>query len=175
MVIEFIHKNIFKGIIRKYRKYKRQKRLIRDAIRVLKSSEPYKQNEDYSLENYDVIYILENSQNPNDVLAFIGYIDEDVYMFDLYKDNRCVYLWGYNFNRDLFVHLDDGYKIAYIPLDCHYSVWEWILAGTEEEIKDTKGLQSYLRYCHNNKITYKKLQRKCDFRNDDVMKYYDGI
>lgn len=163
-------KKFLKGITRKY---KRQKRLIRDAIRVLKCSEPYKQNGDYSLENYDIMYILENPQRPNDVLAFIVYMDEDAYMFDVYNDNRCVFLWGFNFYRDLFVHLDDGYKIAYMPLDCHYGVWDWILEGTEEEIKDTKGLQRYLHYCHRNKITYKKLQRKCNYCNDDIMKYYN--
>ncbi|MCI8521252.1 MAG: hypothetical protein HFE51_09840 [Clostridia bacterium] len=166
-------KKIFKGITRKYRKYKRQKRLVRDAIRVLKRSEPYKQNEDYSLENYDVMYILENPQKSNNVWAFISYMCEEAYKFDVYKDNRCVFLWGYNFTRDLFDHLEDGYEISYMPLDCHYGVWEWILEGTEEEIKGSKGMQSYMRYCHKNKITYKKLQKKCNYCNDDIMKYYN--
>lgn len=168
-------KNFFKKITRKYRKYKRQRRLIRDAIRVLKRSAPYKQDRDYSFKKYYIMYILEKPQVPNDVWAYVSDMDENVYMFDVYRDNRCVFLWGFNFIRDLLDDLEKGYRIAYMPLDCHYDVWEYVLEGTDEEITGIKGLQSYLQYCHSNNITYKKLQKKYDYCGDDVMKYYNKI
>lgn len=164
-------KNFFKGIRRKYRKYKRQKQIIRDAYRVLKNSELYKEDiDDFG----DIIYILENPKNPYDVLAFIAYMEEDAYMLDVYADNRLVCLWGYNFVRDLFDYLEDKYELSYMTFDCHCCVWECILED-DEEIKGSKGIQSYLQHCHKNKITYKKLQKKCDFCGDDVMKYYNQI
>lgn len=153
----------------------REKRIYRDAYRILKRSELYQENRDDSLENYNIMYILENKQKPNDVWAFISYMDENVYMFDLYKENRFVFLWGYNFERDLFDNLEDGYKITYMPFDCHYGVWKDILEYGEEEIKSSKGIQCYLHHCHQNKITYKKMQKECDFCGDDIMKYYNQI
>ncbi len=105
-------KKIFKGITRKYRKYKRQKRLVRDAIRVLKRSEPYKQNEDYSLENYDVMYILENPQKSNNVWAFISYMCEEAYKFDVY------------FYGDIILH---GTYLTISKMDMKSLICHWIV------------------------------------------------
>lgn len=49
------------------------------------------------------------------------------------------------------------------------------MEDNEEEIKSSKGMQSYMRYCHENKITYKKLQKEGCFCSDDIMKYYNKI
>lgn len=111
------------------------------------------------LANYKIDYILVKNENNTtkyqayttrksdpDRMLRIEFNNEDSYKLRRVPD------WDYNVDGYFLEDLENGFKIAYMPLETHYDFWcaidEW-----RDEIDHQDGLQNYLSYCHMNDIS----------------------
>ena len=136
-------------------------------------------NEDEEHQNKHIDYILVDSETRETyILASDG--NEEAIEFTPYtKDYKGGYQnvpeWDYNFDYYIYNYLEEGKQIAYMTDDVHYSIWNSIneLYPTDIDYKD--GVQNYLQYCADNRITKEYLDKKTGFDTPDIMKYFEGL
>lgn len=135
-------------------------------------------NEDMEHQNKRIDYILYNPEK-NDMYIVASDGIEEMIEFSPYtkKDGHYDFSpvpdWDYNFDYYIFCHLEEGYKIAFMKDDVHYGIWNSLKDLYPEDFEFKKGVQNYLRYCKENKITKKYLDDKLKFVTPDVMKYLE--
>ena len=62
--------------------------------------------------------------------------------------------------------------IVGMSMDCHFDVWSTIEAW-QDEIETEKGMQKYLKYCRQNRITKEKIETETGLSGMmDVMTLY---
>lgn len=150
-------------------------KMVRAAERALKRTEEYQsKREDGSEENYKLIYVLAKGKQPNseNIIAVAG-LEEMCIQLHPFTSDKEIWLWGFNFERDLFEFLEDGYHIVDMTMDCHYDVWGTIEEWHNGDIEHLEGMQKYLGYCKKNGITKEKLNKEVGYSGMDAMSLYD--
>lgn len=139
-------------------------KIWRAAERAMKRTGFFQENRDLGITdqcNYQLLYVLGEAKNPdpNKIYAVAG-LDDSYYLYYPYwKDpgnpyNPCE-LWAFNYERDLFQELENGYRIIGMSDACHYDVWATIISWSGC-IEAVGGLRKYMDYCRDNHVTKKK-------------------
>ena len=128
-------------------------------------------NEEY--EDMEICYILEDKNNIEE--SFIIAMDgENIIQINaITKEISNVADWAYNIDEDIFQGLEENKKIAYMSINMHYNIWETLKDMYPEDIEYKKGVQEYLKYCKENKITKGKIEKETKSNNVyNAMKHY---
>lgn len=83
--------------------------------------------------------------------------------------------WDYNFDYYIYNLLEENWKIEYMTPEVHYSIWNSINELYPNDIDYKDGVQNYLQYCADNKITKKYLDEETGLNTPDVMQHFEGI
>ncbi len=140
--------------------------VVKKVNEILKNNEEYKDNEEMQVQ-----YILLNKDNKiDDIICCDGMeilrIDSKTFDINPVPD------WAYNYDNDLFERLIDGKTIGYMTLQIHYDIWCKINKFYPEDIYCKEGLNLYIKYCTDNGITKKYLDKKTNLDTPDIMKYF---
>lgn len=129
-------------------------------------------NDEY--EDYSVEYILIDKENPENSIAFATDNDEMIEINITSHEISSVADWAYNFDEDIFGKLENNNEIGYMSMDTHFNIWETINQWYPEDIEHKKGMQKYLKYCKDNKITKEFVEKEVKLDvSIDVMKFYE--
>ncbi len=115
----------------------------------------------------NIHYILKVSDNCYKALAS-SKADPDLICEVIY-DNEFTHLdqipdWDYSIQEYLLYDLENYYEIIYCPIETHCDLWKEI-DYFRDEIYRKNGLQLYLKYCEENKITPQIIK---DYSNEDI-------
>lgn len=131
-----------------------------------------KSNEEYK--DYFVEYILIDKENPENSVALATDNDEMIEINITSHEISSVADWAYSFDEDIFGELEKNKEIGYMSMDTHFNIWETIHQWYPEDIEHKKGMQKYLKYCKDNKITKEVIEKEVKLDvNVDVMKFYE--
>lgn len=135
---------------------------------ILKNDEEY---QDYKLQS-----LLIDTKDIKKSYGIAMYYNDVVIVDIAKKDTTEIYDAEYLFNigeNGIFQALQNGMTIGYITMEVHCWLWEEIDCYYPEDIKNKEGVQKYLKYCKDNKIT-KELLEKENKQSDvpNVMKHY---
>ncbi len=136
-----------------------------------------KDNEEHQDKHID--YILVDPETKETYVLASDENEEAIEFTPFTKNNDGGYSnvpeWDFNFDYYIYNLLDEGKQIAYMTDNVHYSIWNSIheLYPTDIEYKD--GVQNYLQYCVDNKITKEYLDDKTGFDTPDIMQYFEGL
>lgn len=124
-------------------------------------------------------FIIQNKNNENDIYVLMSDDNYDnVYMINIFYPEKTdsVPEWAFSYNDYLYEMLASGYEIKWINDDVHPVIWEDIsYAYDEESVKVDKGMQLYMKYCKENGITYKKVEKlNVTDKFLDIMKFYNN-
>ena len=158
--------------------------ILRKANRYLKRTECYKEKRLWDCPdelNYQLLYVLTkgNSLSPDKIIAYAGMPEEpdSVVLFFPYEKedySDCHEAWAFNYERDLFEDLEDGYELLWMSDETHGNVWrcitDWVEWGDDVEAKE--GLKKYLEFCIKNGINKKYLQKGFPYELLDVIETY---
>lgn len=136
-----------------------EKKLWTQAERFLKRTSYYQKNKNETDElQYELIYILTNPLSPKDEIAIAANIETEI-QFNPYSGNIVDLAagGGWNYERDLFEPLEEGFVISGMPLASHHAIWKMI-SNDNCEVFHKRGLQKYLHYCREHGISLQKLQ-----------------
>ena len=96
---------------------------------------------------------------------------EDAYIYQPLSEKEQPYNPHYNEPDEiLFGYLEEGYEIADMDLHTHAALWNYISETQLVECHD--GLQKYLDYCLQNRITVDKLKSVYDYKFNDLLSFY---
>ncbi len=129
-----------------------------------------KTNEEY--EDYNLSYIFSDKKKLGYSVIMASNYDEMIRIQPYTLEVNDVADWAYNFDEDIFEELENGREISYMSMDVHYSIWCSLDELYPEEITHKKGVQMYLKYCKDNKITKELLKKENGLDVPNVMKYY---
>ena len=106
----------------------------------------------YNGEDYEVAYILsKDNYNLTEIVAFRG--NEGISVNPFTKDVTFMDDLSYSLDDDLFKKLEADYQIYYMSMETNLGIWQQMSYLYPDEIVNTGGLQNYLDYCSNNRIT----------------------
>lgn len=128
-------------------------------------------NEDY--EDFLVHYILIDKENSKKSYA-VAFKDDEIIEINITSNEISpVAEWAYNFDEDIFGELENNKKIGYMSMDAHFNIWETINQWYPTDIEHQKGMQKYLKYCKDNKITKELIEKEVKLDvSIDAMKFY---
>ena len=101
--------------------------------------------------------------------------DEAIEFRSSTNDFNYVPEWDYNFDYYIYNLLEENWKIEYMTPEVHYSIWNSINELYPNDIDYKDGVQNYLQYCADNKITKKYLDEEPGLNTPDVMQHFEGI
>lgn len=140
--------------------------IIKEISQLLKNSEDYG---DYSLE-----YILIDKEETENSIAVAMYGEDIIQINITSHEISSIPDWAYNFDEDIFGMLEDNKEIGYMSMNTHFNIWETINQWYPEDIENKQGMQKYLKYCKNNKITKEVIEKEVKLDvSIDVMKFYE--
>lgn len=136
-----------------------------------KTNEFLKTNEDY--EDFELEYILVDNKELSKSIIIAFHYDEIIQIDPYTMDINSVPEWAYNFDEDIFKELENNKEISYMSMDTHYNIWETIQQWYPKDIEHKKGMQKYLKYCKDNKITKEVIEKEVKLDvSVDAIKYY---
>lgn len=146
-------------------------KIMKTALQFLKHTKQYQTHSGLKEDNYKIECILSNGKGVNDVIVYAG-DGESVISFNP-NDRRITDYgsWGFDFDDDIFGHLERGGDIVEMSFTCHYSLWCTIEERQPQNVENKKGLQKYLSYCDKNKITRDILVKKLSYFGIDAMQF----
>lgn len=150
-------------------------KIIRISNRALKRLDEYKKVRELEWgENYQISYILEKNNEPQNIRVFANICDEEdrVISFNPFLQEEPIWHWGFNYERDLYDYLINDYTLIHMIMPTHCFVWEDINEFSKKEIYLHDGIQKYLAYCKKNKITLEKIQEFSGLNIPNVMRFY---
>ncbi len=137
--------------------------------------ERIKEQVEKNLSEYDkglkieVSYMLYNPITQNMVCVvstkdgeFIEVETQSNYAMDIEKN--------FNFDEYFFKRIGE-YEIAFVSDNIHYEIWKVIDELYPKNIDNKMGVQQYLKYCIDNKITKEYIERKTKMIVPDIMEY----
>lgn len=152
-----------------------RKKIMREAERKLKRTNEYQRNRKLfgDEDNYQVLYVLAkgNPSTADKYLVFAGSEDK-IIRFPLFGKDDPIWLWGYNFERDLFDYLGHGYEIVGMAMDCHSSIW-YSIEAWKGRVDSKNGLQKYLKYCKHSGLSREKLIEEEAYSGMNVMTFFN--
>ena len=96
-------------------------------------------------EDNDIRALAYDSEEPSSLFGLIGNLNGDIFI-------NTIPDWDFNVDGYLLNDLEEGYRIAFMPLGEHYNVW-CAIAAMEDDIEHKRGLQEYLKHCVTHDIT----------------------
>lgn len=121
------------------------------------------------------LYSFFNVEDYKKSLAvFVDQKIENKFIIKPYDKNKVerVSYYEHNYDDYFLKYLEGKYEIANIEMFAHYSAWLQI-SNLYPNIVNKKGLQSYLKYCKDNKITRDRILKEAGAtRLFNIMKYY---
>lgn len=156
-------------------------KILQRANRCLKRTPPYQEKRqlEWTEElNYQLLYVLVKGpvSEPENIMVYAGMPEEQEGVILFFPGERKDYVswkdaWGFNFERDLFDDLEDGYDLLWMSDDTHVNVWftidEW-----KDEIEAKDGMQKYLEFCVKNGINKRFLQEEFSYKEIDAIAIY---
>ena len=126
--------------------------------------------------NIDDMNCLLVDYNNKSTFSIINY-DEDKAIFYRFKNNEdpeisYSYDWDFSYDNSIFYYLENNYEIKTIRMDVHYDIWCTINELYPEDIINKKGLNKYINYCRENKITKKVRDEFVKIDTPDIMKLF---
>lgn len=140
-------------------------KILNETKELLKNSEDYK--------DMEICYILEDTKDMKEsfIIAMEG--NDIIQINAITKEVSDVADWAYNIDDDIFAMLESDKKISYMSMNMHYGIWQTIEQWYPEDLEHKKGMQKYLKYCKDNKITKDVIEKKTELdKLPDAMKYY---
>lgn len=140
-------------------------KILNETMEFLKNSEEYKEME--------ICYILEDKKDIKEsfIIAMEG--NDIIQINAITKEVNDVADWAYNIDEDIFEELEENKIIVYMSMNMHYGIWQTIDNWYPEEVEYKKGMQKYLKYCKENKITKEVIEKETKLdKLPNVMKYY---
>lgn len=140
-------------------------KILNETKELLKNSEVYK--------DMEICYILEDTKDMKEsfIIAMEG--NDIIQINAITKEVSDVADWAYNIDDDIFAMLESDKKISYMSMNMHYEIWQTIEQWYSEDLEHKKGMQKYLKYCKDNKITKDVIEKETELdKLPDAMKYY---
>ena len=140
-------------------------KILNETKELLKNSEDYK--------DMEICYILEDTKDMKEsfIIAMEG--NDIIQINAITKEVSDVADWAYNIDDDIFAMLESDKKISYMSMNMHYGIWQTIEQWYPEDLEHKKGMQKYLKYCKDNKITKDVIEKETELdKLPDAMKYY---
>lgn len=140
-------------------------KILNETKELLKNSEDYK--------DMEICYILEDTKDMKEsfIIAMEG--NDIIQINAITKEVSDVADWAYNIDDDIFAMLESDKKISYMSMNMHYGIWQTIEQWYPEDLEHKKGMQKYLKYCKDNKITKDVIEKETELdKLTDAMKYY---
>lgn len=134
-----------------------------------------------SIEHQDkhIDYILVDKEKDETYILASDGVDSAIEFTPITKDYEGGYNyvpeWDYNFDYYIYNLLEEGKEIAYMSDEVHYSIWNSIHELYPEDIDYKEGVQNYLQYCADNKITKEYLDKNTGFDTPDIMEHFEGL
>lgn len=134
-----------------------------------------------SIEHQDkhIDYILVDKEKDETYILASDGVDSAIEFTPITKDYKGGYNyvpeWDYNFDYYIYNLLEEGKEIAYMSDEVHYSIWNSIHELYPEDIDYKEGVQNYLQYCADNKITKEYLDKNTGFDTPDIMEHFEGL
>lgn len=128
-----------------------------------------------SIEHQDkkIDYILYNSKIDETITVASNGLDEMIefspYSKELQNGFTNVAEWDYNFDEYIFKELQKGYEVKYMTAEVHYNIWNTLKDLYPEDINNIDGVQVYLNYCKDNKITKEFIDKEMKLDIPDIM------
>lgn len=128
-----------------------------------------------SIEHQDkkIDYILYNSKIDETITVASNGLDEMIefspYSKELQNGFTNVAEWDYNFDEYIFKELQKGYEVKYMTPEVHYNIWNTLKDLYPEDINNIDGVQVYLNYCKDNKITKEFIDKEMKLDTPDIM------
>lgn len=127
-------------------------------------------------------YILYNKlKNEFKVLISGGYESSYEDTIDVFSNRvtneMYVPEWDFNFDYYIFNELEiNSNRLLYVSPNTHYGLWNSLHELYPNDIDCKKGVQKYLKFCKQNKITKEIIEKYCEFSKlpEDCMKFYSG-
>lgn len=148
---------------------------MRRAERALKRTECYLESRAAG-KSQGCVYELDYVLTKTDTAIAYAHCADSIIKFDPFKSDvttQNVLDWSFSLDGDLFFYLESGYKLAGITLGTHYEAWVEISERHEDGINYLIGMQQYLHYCKQNRITVNYLRKEFQYDGLDVMALYD--
>lgn len=129
------------------------------------------------LDPESVGFIIQNTKEPREIMLSMADYNNDRYyrIYPFYPEKDESYPeWDFSFGEDLYDFLADGYELRFAEVGVHAAIWEDIANGyDEEDVKEDKGIQLYMKYCKDNGITLDSIKQS--FSVPDIMHLYVGV
>lgn len=128
---------------------------------------------DGKFDDLEVRYILVDNKDKNNSIVVVMREDELFEIIPFKKEMKEIDVWEYNFDIDILGKLERNQEIAYMGMPVHLGIWEIINEWYPNSIECKIGMQKYLKYCKDNKITKEVIEKATKLDNvNDAMKYY---
>ena len=132
-------------------------------------------NDNMEHQDKKIDYILYKSDKMETNILASNSNDEAIEFRSNTNDFNYVPEWDYNFDYYIYNLLEENWKIEYMTPEVHYSIWNSINELYPNDIDYKDGVQNYLQYCADNKITKKYLDEETGLNTPDVMQHFEGI
>lgn len=140
-------------------------KILNETKELLKNGEEYK--------DMEICYVLEDTKDKSNSIIVAMHNDDIIEINPFTKEVSDVADWAYNIDDDVFAMLETDKKISYMSMDMHYGIWQTIEQWYPEDLEHKKGMQKYLKYCKDNKITKDVIEKETKLdKLPDAMKYY---
>ena len=105
------------------------------------------------------------------ILVLMSEEYEDAYIYEPLSDKEQPYNPHHNEPDEIFFgYLEEGYEITDMDLHTHAALWNYI--SETQLVECHEGLQKYLDYCLQNRITVDKLKSVYDYKFNDLLSFY---
>lgn len=160
------------------------KKILNDAydellkIKTKEISDFRENTNDFLQKNFDykdfkLNYILVDNKKLGDSIIIARNYDEIKQIDPYTMDTKDIFDWDYNFDEYIFEELEKGKQISYISMETHYNIWNALNDLYPGDIEYKRGVQMYLKYCKDNKITKEKIEKENGLDGvPNAMKYY---
>lgn len=132
-------------------------------------------NDNMEHQDKKIDYILYNPDTMETNILASNSNEEAIEFRSNTNDFNYVPEWDYNFDYYIYNLLEENWKIEYMTPEVHYSIWNSINELYPNDIDYKDGVQNYLQYCADNKITKKYLDEETGLNTPDVMQHFEGI
>lgn len=132
-------------------------------------------NDNMEHQDKKIDYILYKPDKMETNILASNSTDEAIEFRSNTNDFNYVPEWDYNFDYYIYNLLEENWKIEYMTPEVHYSIWNSINELYPNDIDYKDGVQNYLQYCADNKITKKYLDEETGLNTPDVMQHFEGI
>lgn len=136
---------------------------------LMNNKEKFEMSIDCILINPETEETITIANNNHEALVFSPHTKDSEKNFSNYED------WNFNFDWMVFEELEGDYQIGFISNRMHYNIWQTLNELYPQRIDHKDGVQRYLQFCADNKITKEYLDKELNSDTPDAMKFFEGL